>query len=345
MMADKRKTPLLILIPVYNDWESVSLLLQELDSVMAKEQIEGEVLMIDDGSIKASQLIMTGGKAISRVDILHLRRNLGHQRALAIGLAFIHSNRPFDAVVIMDGDGEDRPSDVPRLFEKFAQEKGQKIIFAARVRRSEGRVFSIFYHLYRLVHRMLTGISVRVGNFSILSSLAVSQLVIVSELWNHYAAAVFKAKMPYSTLSTSRGKRLAGQSSMNFVALFTHGLSALSVFGDIIGARLLIGAITLALLFGGGAILLLATRLMADVALPVWVLYIGGLLLVLLFQAISISFLLVWLLLNTRASTTFVPLRDYNYFVRSVTKVYPQHEGQRQRSSSRSGIPAISFNQ
>jgi glycosyltransferase involved in cell wall biosynthesis len=345
MMAGKRKSPLLILIPVYNDWESVSLLLQELDSVMAKEQIEAEVLMIDDGSIKASQLIMTGGKAISKIDILHLRRNLGHQRAIAIGLTFIHCNRSFDAVVIMDGDGEDRPSDVPRLFERFAQEKGQQIIFAARVRRSEGSLFSIFYHLYRFVHRILTGISVRVGNFSILSSLAVSQLVIVSELWNHYAAAVFKARMPYSTLATSRGKRLAGRSSMNFIALVTHGLSALSVFGDIIGVRLLIGATISALLFGGGATVLLATRLTADVALPLWVVYIGGVLFVFLFQAISISFLLVWLLLNTRTSTTFVPLRDYNYFVRSVTKIYPQHEVQRQRSSSRFGITAISLNQ
>ena len=343
-MDGKSRATLLILIPVYNDWESVSLLLQGLDSVMAKEEIRAEVLLIDDGSIKPSQLIMRAQKAISKVDILHLRRNLGHQRAIAIGLAFIHCNRPMNAVVIMDGDGEDRPLDVPRLFEKFEQEKGQKIIFAARARRSEGTVFCFLYHLYRLVHRILTGISVRVGNFSILSPLAVSQLVIVSELWNHYAAAVFKAKMPYATLSTNRGKRLAGQSSMNFVGLVTHGLSALSVFGDIIGVRLLIGAIISALLFAGGVVPLLATRLVADVAMPVWVLYMGGVLLLLLFQALSMSFLLVWLLLNTRASTTFVPLRDYTYFVQSVTKVYPQLEGPRQRSS-RFGFATIPFNQ
>jgi hypothetical protein len=131
---------------------------------------------------------------------------------------------------------------------------------------------------------------------------------------------------------------------MNFVALVTHGLSALSVFGDIIGVRLLIGAIISALLFASGVVPLLATRLVADVVMPVWVLYVSGLLLLLLFQAISISLLLVWLLLNTRASTTFVPLRDYTYFVQSVTKVYPQLEWPRQRFS-RFRFATIPFNQ
>ena len=104
-------------------------------------------------------------------------------------------------------------------------------------------MFRFFYHIYRVLHRALTGVSVRVGNFSILPATFLTTLVAMSELWNHYAAAVFRSKLPFTMIPVPRGTRIAGRSRMNFTALVSHGLSAISVFGDIVGVRLLVASL------------------------------------------------------------------------------------------------------
>src|SRR5262245_23586489 len=131
---------LLVVIPVYNDWDAVSLLLVGLDRALAVAGLTGDVILVDDGSTSAmpSQLGDDTYVAIRRIDVLGLRRNMGHQRAIAIALAFAHERSQFDVVVVMDGDGEDAPDDVPRLLARLRENDGRQIIFAARNRRSEG---------------------------------------------------------------------------------------------------------------------------------------------------------------------------------------------------------------
>ena len=321
-----KQAQVMTIIPVFNDWQSLNLLLQDLDLVLQEHHIPAKVLVIDDGSTVAfpSRVPHNPPRAISEVEILHLRRNLGHQRAIAIGLAFVHASRPCDAVLVMDADGEDKPSDVPLLVRTFQQEDGRKIIFAERTKRSETWVFKLFYHLYRILHRILTGLSVRVGNFSVIPFDSLSSLVGVSELWNHYAAAVFKAKLPHGKVPTTRGSRLCGDPTMNFVALAVHGLSALSVYGDVIGVRLLVAAIALVLLVATGLFLTLIIRFATNLAIPGWATYTSGILLLLLFQVVVMSLLLIFTILNSRANLTFLPIRDYQYFVKSVTRTFPQ---------------------
>lgn len=263
---------------------------------------------------------------ITRLDVLRLRRNLGHQRAISIGLAFAQAERALDAVLIMDGDGEDQPADVPALLRRLREENGTKIVFAARLRRSEGVIFTVFYTLYRLTHRVLTGRAVRVGNFSVVPSALLSSLVVVSELWNHYAAAVFKAGLPYAMVPTRRGQRLGGASRMNFSALVVHGLSAISVFGDVVGVRLLIGSMLLMLLSTIGILAVLGIRVATDLAIPGWATYTVATLLVLLLQATVASFLLAFIILSARANVTFLPLRDYHFFVREVVSVVAERQ-------------------
>ena len=77
----------------------------------------------------------------------------------------------------MDADGEDNPADVPRLVAELAAQGGRTIVFAQRIRRSEGFVFTFLYQLYRLAHRVLTGIPVQVGNFSIVPCALLDRLV------------------------------------------------------------------------------------------------------------------------------------------------------------------------
>ncbi len=238
---------LVVLIPLYNDWDSIALLLPELGAALAQTGVQATVLLVDDRStMEAGGLHRPEG--VEKLMVLRLRRNLGHQRAIAVGLCHIQEVIPCDAVLVMDGDGEDIPSHIPQLVEAFTAAAGKKVVFAARAKRSERLVFRVFYRLYRLIHFVLTGIRVRVGNFSLVPREALECLTIASELWNHYAAAIVKSRAPFSMVPLARGRRLAGHSTMNFTNLVTHGLSAISVFGDKVGVRLVCFSAALAAL-------------------------------------------------------------------------------------------------
>ena len=316
---------LTILTPVFNDWESLGHMLRALDQALDQAGMPAEVVVVDDGSTAPlrGELDQTRFARISRVEVLHLRRNLGHQRAIAIGLAFVHGERPCEAVVVMDADGQDRPSDVPALVRTFQQEGGRKIVFAARARRSESLLFKACYHGYRALHKVLTGVSVRVGNFSIVPFWTLGGLVAVSELWNHYSAAVFRSKLPFRTIPTHRAERIAGDPHMKFFALVLHGMSALSVFGDVIGVRMLVMASgVLCLAVGGlGAALFIPTQIGGEA--PRLAMFLLGLVLIVSVQVVAMSALLIFSILSGRANLTFLPIRDYRHFVRDVSKAYP----------------------
>jgi polyisoprenyl-phosphate glycosyltransferase len=313
------RSELVVLAPIYNDWSAVALLLPLLDSELARHGLRARVVLIDDASFEAMPegLLRHELDAISEIRVLTLRRNLGHQRALAVGLSYVQERIPCEAVVVMDADGEDNPADVPRLIAELTAHDGRSIVFAQRIRRSEGFIFTFLYQLYRLAHRVLTGISVQVGNFSVVPRVLLDRLVVVSDLWNHYAAAVFHSRLPFRMIPTARGRRLAGRSSMNLVSLVGHGLSAIAVFADRVGVRVLIASI----------VALLTTLAVVGVALgrwavtgnapPVWLPVVAGVAVLVVVQAAAAASLFVLHVLFTRAASTFIPARDYRYFIHS----------------------------
>jgi polyisoprenyl-phosphate glycosyltransferase len=313
----------LILIPNYNDWQSLELLIENLDRTMQLHQIQSDLLIVDDGSTipPGETLASTAYQSLGRVEILRLRRNLGHQRAIAIGLAYVEAHFAGPAVVLMDADGEDDPADVPRLIEKCRDEAFQKIVFAERARRSESIAFRVFYGLYKTLHVMLTGIRVRVGNFSAIPRARLQSLVVVSELWNHYAAAAFKSRQPLCLVSTHRAARLYGRSRMNFVDLVAHGLSAMSVHGEIIGVRLLVLACVLILAASAGALVTIIVRLTTNLGIPGWATSTLGILLVILTLGIMLAFVFCFIILSGRQGSAFLPCRDYTYFVQEVRRL------------------------
>jgi hypothetical protein len=291
-----------------------------LDKALAARGFEADVLVIDDGSTTEPDGDPERGSfgALRRIDVLRLRRNLGHQRAIAVGLAYIDDCLQSRAVVVMDGDGEDDPADVPRLLERLAQTGQDRIIFAERTKRSESRSFRIFYALYRLTHHLLTGQKVRVGNFSAIPRRRLSSLVVVAEIWNHYAAAVIRSRQPHCSIPTRRSGRLSGRSTMNFVSLVTHGLSAISVYSDVVGVRLLVLSLLLAVVALGGIVASAIVRLSTEWAIPGWATSTVGLLTILLGQAVIAAFVFSFMILGARHGSTFLPRRDYSFFVGSV---------------------------
>ncbi len=316
--------PLIILMPVYNDWEALRLLLPQLGRELATNGLRAEVLIVDDGSTLPVPTEFLSGclAALSSIDILPLRRNLGHQRAIAIGLSYIEANRPCRAVIVMDCDGQDDPRDVPRLTKECFANEDQKIIFASRTRRAEGFLFQLFYRFYRLSHFLLTGVRVRVGNFSVIPRDLLRRLVAVSDLWNHYAAAVYRARLPVVLVPTCRGTRLEGKSQMNLVSLVVHGLSAMAVFGDRIGVRLLLAVLVGMVLASGALVMVLGIRFLSSLAIPGWATYAAGILLVLLLQMLLVVLVFAFVILAARDSASFIPGRDYLYLISGIQRVY-----------------------
>jgi hypothetical protein len=312
-----------VVIPVYNDWESASLLLPLVDEQLRAGRVQADVLLVDDGSTSAPprswNLSLTN---VHAVRVLRLKRNLGHQRAICIGLCFLAETCDCERVMVMDGDGEDDPADIPRLLGRLQEHDPVRIVFAERLKRSEGLVFSFFYALYRLAHWMLVGHRVRVGNYSVMNRECLESLCVSSEMWNHYAAAVYATRQPKAFIPTRRSRRLAGTSSMNFPGLVTHGLSALSVFSDRISTRLLIVSLVAGLMAAAVMLVMGLLRLTTGYTLSGWAATIGGTVLLFLVQIVALVFTFCFLVLITRGQNSFIPLRDASLFVRDCTTVW-----------------------
>jgi polyisoprenyl-phosphate glycosyltransferase len=278
---------------------------------------------VDDGSIQScpAEQFRSQYAVLRSIQVLRLRRNLGHQRSIAIGLVHLRKTMSCDAVLVMDGDGEDTPEGALELLRSFS---ATTAVFAERSRRTESIVFQFFYKLYKVIHLAFTGVAVKMGNFSILPWHYLDTLVVMSELWNHYAAAVVRSRLPYATTPIPRGYRITGTSKMNFVSLVTHGMSAISVFSDIVGVRLLIASIigTCVILLGIVGVFII--RIFTHLAIPGWATYSTGILVILLSQLITGAMSFTFSFLSNRINFGFVPLRDCELFVVISTGIYPQ---------------------
>lgn len=315
-------SPLVIMIPVFNDWESLRMLLGQIDAVVGKQSIDAQVLILNDGSTDPVHVDGTF-QHLRSVRLLELRRNLGHQRAICIGLTYVHEHIPCRGILVMDADGEDDPIDIPKLLAKMEQEQDAKVVFARRDRRSESLPFRVFYNLYKFAHRILTGHRVEVGNYSVIPASQLRRLVVVSELWNHFAAAIYSSRTPYVMVPTARAKRLAGRSKMNFVALVTHGLSAISVFSDRVGVRVLVALAILTVMTALAIVTTVTVRLTTGWAIPGWATSTTALLVVILLQMIMIASIYIVLVLAGRQGLGFLPLRDYKYFCGELRTIFP----------------------
>lgn len=307
----------LILIPLYDDWASAAALLPVLDDSLHRAGLTGEVAFIDDGSATTPPDGFGAGpfRALAACTIVALRMNLGHQRALAVGLAWAEANRSAPFVAVMDGDGEDAPDDLVRLLDAAKSGPQPSMVFAGRAKRSEGRTFRIGYKLYRTIFRTLVGMNVNFGNFSVLPRRDLVRLVASADLWNHYAAAVVRSRIPFRVLPSIRGTRLDGQSKMNLLSLVTHGLSAIAVFSDRVGVRLLTVTGLLAATAAGALALVIWIRLVTNLAIQGWATNAAGLLVVALLMLTGLFFGFSLMILKGRENGGFLPLRDYSYYI------------------------------
>jgi len=304
---------LTILIPVYNDWPSLSQLLGEIHAHMADEGWAYEILVVDDAStIEMPSPPPKGSRPSSCVGetILRLRKNLGHQRAIAVGLVVLDRECDSDLVIIMDGDGQDSPRDISRLAEACFATELSEIVFARRTKRLESAAFKAGYQLYCLLHRIAVGQVPRVGNFSAVPRQFLTALAIDPNLWNHFAATVFASRLPHKTLATPRGQRYLGQSKLNFNSLVIHGLSALACYSETIGVRLVLASAAFLTMNFIGLLIVAGIRFLTPLAIPGWATLATGVLILVGIQLLTLGLAFSLVILSRRQEVTLLPKEE-----------------------------------
>ena len=220
---------IIILIPVFNDWESLKKLLNEIEeNVRNIKNILIECLVINDAStIKQPKLIKP--KSFQSLKILNMKKNKGHARCNAFGIRFISKNKDFDNLILMDGDGEDRPVELIKLINKSFQDPENSVV-AKRIKRSEGPFFQFLYLMHKITTLLFTGKKINFGNYSCLTKNDVEKLSSKASLWSSYSGSVKKNISAYNEIDSIRGERYFGPSKMSLYKLIIHSFSIIAVF-------------------------------------------------------------------------------------------------------------------
>lgn len=312
---------IVVVTPVYNDWQSFRILVDELNKITPLTHFSLEqIIAVNDGSSELSDDIKISSKI--PITVLTLNNNMGHQRAISIGLCYVedHVNN-IDKVIVMDSDGEDRPMDIEKLVNYNSNNDRDMIIFAKRAKRSEGLIFKLFYMFYKFIFSALTSQKLDFGNFSCIPKKRLAQVVSIPELWNHYSGGIIKSKIPYDSIGTDRGKRYSGTSKMNFQNLVLHGLSSISIYLDVVSIRLLIAAFICALLTITGLIIVIYIALFTDIPIPGWSSIVVLSLINILAIVILTTFLILLFQLNQKNSVKYPPKKYYKDFILSVSDI------------------------
>jgi len=313
-----------ILTPCYNDFESLSVLIKNIDNEIPNHtEIEINIAVINDGSTVSTLSMESYQKAqynyINQIIQLDLNRNVGHQRAICIGLAYLHSlSEDFDGIVVMDSDGEDDYLDV---FQLIAVMTDDKIIFAKRGKRSESLIFRIFYRLYIHFFKFFTGQIIRGGNFSLIPRNLLSRVVCLNEIWNHYHASIIKSRIPVHYVLCDRAKRYKGKSKMNFHSLVIHGLSSASVFNEVLFVKLTICSFVLFFICILVITSIVITKFALHIVIEPWIVYTIGIAFMLCANIMVILVCFSFLFLGNRNMNSFMPMKDYVMFIESINVV------------------------
>ena len=218
-----------ILIPVYNDWQSVSKLLDDINFNLLNLDHEISVIIINDASNHDRNEEEKNFENISSIKILNMKINQGHARCNATGLKFLIEKEEFNHVILMDGDGEDRPEELGLLFNKV-EENPTKTVTANRIKRSEGVLFKLLYELHKILTYFFTGKLIKFGNYSCLTKEDASKIAKESCVWSSFSGSVTKIIANRIAIPSIRGKRYFGPSQMNLLNLLIHSLSIIAVF-------------------------------------------------------------------------------------------------------------------
>jgi len=225
-----------ILISIYNDWKSVFKLLENIDLQVAEWDAEISILIINDASVENQTKTELSFKKIKSVRIINMKQNRGHARCNAAGLKYLTEKENFDHVILMDGDGEDRPEELTLLFNK-SKENPSKTVTLNRIKRSEGLFFKLLYECHKILTYIFTGKLIKFGNYSCLPKEHAARLLKEACIWSSFSGSVTKVISDRISVPSIRGQRYFGPSQMNLFSLLVHSFSIIAVFREAVIIR------------------------------------------------------------------------------------------------------------
>ena len=218
-----------ILIPVYNDWQSVFKLLENINSEVSHLDQEFSVIIVNDASTETKPELSVNLEKLNSIKIINMKENQGHARCNAAGLKHIFENEEFDYVIPMDGDGEDRPEEIKQLVDNLNYHPDKPIV-GERIKRSEGIFFKFCYFVHKIITFTFTGQSIKYGNYTCLPKSIVEKMINEKATWSSFSGALAKVAKDRATIPSERGTRYFGPSKMSFKNLLIHSLSIIGVF-------------------------------------------------------------------------------------------------------------------
>ena len=218
-----------ILIPVYNEFQSASKLIVDINSVISNLNEEFSIIIINDASTEKAEINVSNIDKIKSVKIINMKENQGHARCIASGMKYIFDNDEFDYLIPMDGDGEDRAEEISKFIEFLNYDKSKPIV-GERVKRSEGLIFKLCYKFHKIITYVFTGQSIKFGNYTCLPRSTVEKMINEKATWSSFSGSLSKLEKNRSTIPSIRGERYFGPSKMSFYNLIKHSLSIIAVF-------------------------------------------------------------------------------------------------------------------
>jgi hypothetical protein len=220
---------IIILIPVFNDWESLIKLINEINEIIKDyKDINFDCLVVNDAStINQPELIKPNN--FKSFQILNMKENRGHARCNAFGIRYVFKNKEFDNLILMDGDGEDRPIEIKSLINEINNESNISVV-AKRIKRSEGPFFQLMYQIHKIITFIFTGKNINFGNYSCLTKDDVEKMYSDASLWSSYSGTLKKNLKNFSEINSIRGSRYFGPTKMSLLKLFIHSFSIIAVF-------------------------------------------------------------------------------------------------------------------
>ena len=264
-----------ILIPIYNDWKSVLKLIENINLQLEDNDDEITIFIINDASTEETPIIEGEYKNFLSIKIINIKNNLGHARCIATGLKYVYENFEFDYVIPMDGDGEDRPEEI-KNFINLAKQNSNEPIVGKRVKRSEGLIFKINYFIHKIVTLILTGKSIKFGNFTCLPKNTVYKLINDKSTWSSFSGSLSKLEKKLVFSPSERGKRYFGPSKMNFFNLLIHSFSIIAVFKTTVILRSILFYAIYLILISNNITLITAIPLALIVIFAITILKVSG---------------------------------------------------------------------
>jgi glycosyltransferase involved in cell wall biosynthesis len=218
-----------ILIPSFNDWECLNLLIPKIDQALKNTNENVDVLIVNDGSTKKNNLVFKKMSHLKKIEVLNLRKNVKAQIAIATGLNFLKKEKFQGGIIVMDADGQDDPEYLVDII-KQSKQNHERTITINRTKRDDELLFKILYQMYLFLLFLLTFKYLKFGVYSYLHSSSLDKILSTNDIHLAYAASLAKHFKNKNVIFAPRKKRILGESQNNYKSLTHYALKIISVF-------------------------------------------------------------------------------------------------------------------